>query len=329
MQGKIVQPAAPEIFLTVVVPLYNEREVLKSFHARLVAILDCIKEPVKILYVDDGSKDDSWSILAELQQEDSRVALLSLSRNFGKEIALSAGLDYAKGQFVIIMDADLQHPPELIPKFIDVASEGYDMVYARAIGRRGETWLRKQIITLFYKSINRLANFNIPQHASDFRLLSRRAIESLQQIREQHRFMKGLFAWIGYPQKAIDYQIAPRFAGKTKWSYWKLWNFAIEGITSFSIIPLKFSSYLGLVTAFIAFIYGVIIIGKTLFWGELARGYPSLMAVILFLGGVQLFTLGIIGEYLGRTFNETKNRPLYFIKSYLSNDTQSPLGGKQ
>lgn len=304
------------IFLTIIVPVYNEHEVLKDFHARLISALIPIRKPIEILYVDDGSQDGSDKIITQFKKQDSRISYLGLSRNFGKEIALTAGLNYAQGELVIIMDADLQHPPELIPQFIQVANEGYDIVYARPINRQVESWIKRNLTNIFYKSINSIANIYIPSHASDFRLLSRRAVEAIKKIKEQHRFMKGLFAWIGYPQKSIDYQMDIRFAGKTKWSYLKLWNFAIEGLTSFTIMPLKLSSYLGLITAFIAFIYGIIIISKTILFGDPARGYPSLMVVILFLGSIQLFTLGIIGEYLGRTFNEAKNRPLYLIKDY-------------
>lgn len=311
-----------EMFLTVLVPVFNESEVLKNFHTRLSIVLADMEQAAEILYVDDGSEEDTWLLLQELKKHDTRISLLSLSRNFGKEIALSAGLNYAQGQFVVIMDADLQHPPELIPQLLATAREGYDVVYGQAVARKGETWFKKKVTSLFYDSINRLANVNIPKHASDFRLLSRRVVEALKQLQEQHRFMKGLFAWVGYPQKGIAYQMELRAAGKTKWNYWKLWNFAIEGITSFTITPLKFASYLGLITALIAFIYGIMVIGKTLLFGDIARGYPSLMVVILFLGGVQLFTLGVIGEYLGRTFNESKNRPLFFVKHYYPSHTR-------
>ncbi len=308
------------IFLTVIIPVYNEHEVLKNFHSRLISVLASIHKPIEILYVDDGSQDASDEIIRQLKKHDSRISYLSLSRNFGKEIALTAGLNYAQGEFVIIMDADLQHPPELIPKFIQVAKQGYDIVYARPMNRQTESCVKRNLTHIFYKTLNSVAKIPIPSHASDFRLLSRRAVEAVKKIKEQHRFMKGLFAWIGFPQKSIDYKMDERFAGKSKWSYFKLWNFAIEGITSFTIMPLKLASYLGLLTAFIAFIYGIIIITKTLLFGDPARGYPSLMVVILFLGSIQLFTLGIIGEYLGRTFNEAKNRPLYFIKNYFPND---------
>jgi len=259
----------------------------------------------------------------QLKSHDSRISYLALSRNFGKEIAVTASLHYAQGKFVIIMDADLQHPPELIPKFLQVAQQGYDIVYAKPINRQIESWIKRNLTHMFYKTLNSVADIHIPSHASDFRLLSRRAVEAIKKLREQHRFVKGLFAWVGYPQKNIDYKMDERCAGKTKWGYLKLRNFAIEGITSFTILPLKLASYLGLITAFLAFIYGIIIISKTILFGDPARGYPSLIVVILFLGSIQLFTLGIIGEYLGRTFNETKNRPLYFIKNYFSHHFDS------
>lgn len=307
-------------FLTVIIPFYNEGEVLENFHSRLTAALASIQKPIEILYVDDGSQDASDEIIMQLKSQDLSISYLALSRNFGKEIAVTAGLNYAQGEFVLIMDADLQHPPEIIPKFLQIAQQGYDIVYARPINRQSESWIKRNLTHLFYKILHSVANINIPPHASDFRLLSRRAVESIKKLREQHRFMKGLFAWVGYPQKSIDYRMDERLAGKTKWGYLKLWNLALEGITSFTIIPLKLASYLGLITAFIAFVYGIIIITKTLLFGDPARGYPSLIVVILFLGSIQLFTLGIIGEYLGRTFNETKNRPLYFIKNYFPNN---------
>lgn len=315
----MIEHVTSPIFLTVIVPVYNEHEVLKDFHDRLISVLISIPKPIEILYVDDGSQDGSDKIITQLKKHDSRISYLALSRNFGKEIALTAGLNYAQGELVIILDADLQHPPELIPQFIQVANEGYDIVYARPINRQIESWVKRNLTNVFYRSINSIARIHIPSHASDFRLLSRRAVEAIKKIKEQHRFMKGLFAWVGYPQKSIDYKMDVRFAGKTKWNYLKLWNFAIEGLTSFTIMPLKLSSYLGLITAFVAFIYGIII-SKTILFGDPARGYPSLMVVILFLGSIQLFAIGIIGEYLGRTFNETKNRPLYFIKDYFPNN---------
>lgn len=306
----------PHPMLSIVVPVYNEEEVLLEFHKRISKVLDEIGESAEILYVNDGSRDSSLAMLSELNEADPRVSVINLSRNFGKEIALTAGLDYSCGAAVVVIDADLQHPPELIPTMIERWREGYDVVNATRIGRSGETLAKKLTAKYFYRIIHHLSQVRIPQGAGDYRLLSRRAVEALIRLREQHRFMKGLFAWIGYPQTSVPYQSAPRFAGDTKWSYWKLWNFAIEGITSFTTVPLKVASYLGIVTAMIAFLYAIWIVYKTLVWGDPVAGYPTLMVVILFLGGVQLSTLGVIGEYLGRMFDETKHRPLYLIDTY-------------
>lgn len=313
----MTQKNTTAIFLTVIVPAYNEQEVLPEFHARLTAALEPLKKPCEILYIDDGSKDQTWAILNTLKNHDPHVSLIALSRNFGKEIAITAGLDHAKGEAVILIDADLQDPPELIPQFIAAWQAGNDVVYGQYTKRHGETWLKKKTASLFYKMMQH-STLQLPQNASDFRLLSRRAVDALKTLREKHRFMKGLFAWIGYAQQGINYQRSPRFAGKTKWNYWQLWNFALEGVTSFTIAPLKFATYLGLFTALCAFIYAIITICKTLLFGNAVQGYTSVMVVILFLGGIQLMTLGIMGEYLGRMFNETKNRPLYLIKEYFS-----------
>jgi glycosyltransferase involved in cell wall biosynthesis len=302
--------------LSVVAPVYNEESVLPEFHRRTIAVLEAIGETAEIVYVNDGSRDGTLALLHALAEDDPRVSLLNLSRNFGKEIALSAGLDYSRGEAVVVIDADLQDPPELIPTLIERWREGYDVVYATRVARDGETFAKKLTAKYFYRVIRALSPVEIPTDTGDFRLLSRRAVDALGRLRERHRFMKGLFAWIGYPQASVPYQRDPRFAGETKWSYWKLWNLAIEGITSFTTGPLKVASYVGLITATIAFLYAIWIIYKTLAWGEPVTGYPSLMVVILFLGGVQLTTLGIIGEYLGRMFNETKRRPLYLVETY-------------
>lgn len=302
--------------LSIVVPVYNEEAVLGEFHRRISKVLDECGEPAEILYVNDGSQDRTLAMLCELHATDPRVSVINLSRNFGKEIALTAGLDHCRGQAAVIIDADLQDPPELIPEMIHHWHQGYDVVYATRVAREGETFLKKITAKYFYRVIHRLSRVEIPQDTGDFRLLSRRAVDALGRLREQHRFMKGLFAWVGYPQASVPYRRQPREAGSTKWSYWKLWNFAIEGITSFTTAPLRIASYLGLATAMIAFLHALWIVYKTLVWGEPVAGYPSLMVVILFLGGVQLITLGVIGEYLGRMFNETKQRPLYLAESY-------------
>ena len=301
------------LLLSVVVPAYNEEEVLPEFHKRMLAVVSTFGMRFEIIYVNDGSTDNTLQVMMDFRRQTPETAVVDLSRNFGKEIALTAGLDHARGDAVIVIDADLQDPPELIPQLIAQWRQGFDVVYARRAVREGESMLKRATAYIFYRMIQRISRVRIPQDTGDFRLMSRRALEGLKTLREQHRFMKGLFAWIGYPQTAVLYRRDPRFAGHTKWNYWRLWNFAIEGITSFSIAPLKVATYVGIIVAIAAFLFAVFIIYRTLVFGDPVRGYPSLMVVVLFLGGVQLITLGIIGEYLGRMFNETKQRPLYLI----------------
>jgi len=306
--------------LSIVVPAYNEQEVLPEFHARLRAVINGLGCNVQVVYVNDGSTDDTETVLSFLREQDNRVEVVDLSRNFGKEIAMTAGLDHAKGEAVIVIDADLQDPPELIPELLKHYHDGYDVVYAQRVSRAGEGALKKTTAYLFYRFIQAASRVKIPADTGDFRLLSRRAVKALNKLREQHRFMKGLYAWIGFPQKAVRYHRDSRKAGQTKWNYWKLWNFALEGFTSFTIGPLKVATYLGVSTAAAAFLYALWIIYKTLAHGDPVAGYPSLMVVILFLGGIQLMTIGVLGEYLGRMFDETKQRPLYFVKNVLSSN---------
>lgn len=306
----------PDTLISVVVPAYNEEAVIKEFHRRLIAVVDSQPFSVEIVYIDDGSTDDTCALMNDVAGTDERVTVLELSRNFGKEIALTAGLDHAAGDAVIVIDSDLQDPPELIPELVSKWQEGYEVVYAQRVRRDGETWLKRWTASRFYRVIQHTGRVPIPKDTGDFRLMSRRALNALLQLREQHRFMKGLFAWIGFPQVAIPYVRDARFAGETKWNYWKLWNFALEGITSFTVAPLKLATYIGLVTALGAFSYGLVIIMKTLVMGVDTPGYASLMVVVLFLGGIQLIALGVIGEYLGRTFNEVKKRPLYIVGAY-------------
>jgi glycosyltransferase involved in cell wall biosynthesis len=302
--------------LSVVVPAYNEEEVLPEFHRRLSDVLASIPALCEVVYVNDGSSDRTRLVLERLRQDDPSIAVVDFSRNFGKEIALTAGLDHASGDLVIVIDADLQDPPELIPELIERWREGYDVVYAKRTSRAGESWLKRGTAYGFYRVMRWISPISLPEDTGDYRLLSRRAVASLTSIREQHRFMKGLFAWIGYPQAAVPYERDGRFAGKSKWNYWKLWRLSIEGITSFTIGPLKVATYLGLLVAFGAFIYGSFIIYDTMIHGNPVAGYPSLLVVVLFLGGVQLIALGLIGEYLGRVFDEAKDRPLYIVKDY-------------
>lgn len=308
--------AKTKLLLSIVVPVYNEQDALLDFHRRLAVVLDILDENSEIIYINDGSSDDSLAIIKQLFAVDERVSVLDLSRNFGKEIAMTAGLQHASGDAVVIIDADLQDPPELIPDFIRYWKAGYDVAYAKRTERQGEAWFKKLTAYVFYRLIRSVTRVDIPEDTGDYRLLSRRAIDALLQLPEQHRFMKGLFAWIGYDQIAVPYCRESRFAGKTKWNYWKLWNFAIEGFTSFTIAPLKVSTYFGLLVAGYAFIFAVWIIFKTLYFGEIIQGYPTIMVTVLFLGGTQLIAIGILGEYLGRMFNEVKRRPLYLKNSY-------------
>ena len=307
--------------LTVVVPAYNESEGLRDFHARLAAVLDGLQSgsaalETEVLYVDDGSRDDTWEVMRALRDADARVSTLRLSRNFGKELALTAGLDHVDADAAIVIDADLQDPPELIPTFVAHWREGYDVVYGTRATRAGESGFKKLTASTFYRVMERLSQTPIPRDTGDFRLLSRRALDALKQVRERQRFMKGLFTWVGYRQLAVVYDRDRRHAGETKWNYWRLWNFAIDGITSFSGAPLKLATYIGLVTAAFAFVFGLWVLAKALLFGDPVRGYPSLMVIVLFLGGVQLVALGVIGEYLGRLYVESKQRPLYLVDEY-------------
>lgn len=300
--------------LTVIVPAYNEAAVLEVFHERLSRVLDELPLEGSVLYVDDGSADGTWDIIESLVRRDARAGALKLSRNFGKEAAMTAGLDEVDADAVVVIDADLQDPPELIPALIEQWRAGYDVVYATRSARTGETGFKRLTSSAFYRTMERLSDTPVPRDTGDFRLLSRRALEALRQLRERQRFMKGLFAWIGYRQTAVHYQRDPRHAGKTKWNYWRLFQLAVEGITSFSTAPLRVATWTGLSASILAFGYGLWVLTKALLYGDPVRGYPTLMLVILFLGGVQLLALGVIGEYLGRNYAESKQRPLYFVE---------------
>ncbi|CAM5770761.1 glycosyl transferase family 2 [Labrys miyagiensis] len=306
---------------SVVVPCFNEAEVLDEFHRRLCRVMEAL-ESWEVVYVNDGSTDATLACQAALHRSDPRVVVVNLSRNFGKEIATTAGLDQARGEAVILIDADLQDPPELIPELVEGWREGFDTVYAQRRTRAGESWFKIFTARMFYRVMQTFTGVALPANTGDFRLMSRRVLTALQELPEHHRFMKGLFAWVGYPSRAVLYDRAPRFAGKTSWSYWKLWSLALEGITSFTTTPLKLATYIGLIISTLAGLYGLWIIGKTMVFGSDFPGYPSLMVVVLFMGGAQLVFLGIIGEYLGRIFNETKRRPLYFVERVLRRDDE-------
>jgi glycosyltransferase involved in cell wall biosynthesis len=317
--------ARPEVTVSIIVPAFNEADGIVEFNRRLREVRGRLSETSEVVYVNDGSRDDTMAVLRALRERDPTITIVNLSRNFGKEIALTAGLDYSCGDAAIVIDADLQDPPELIPTLIARWREdGADVVFAQRRSRAGEGWVKKSTAYGFYRVLNSVSGQQVPVDTGDFRLLSRRVVEAVKQLREHHRFMKGLFAWVGFRQVAVPYERAPRLAGETKWNYWKLLNLSIEGITSFSIAPLRAASYIGLITATIAVIYGLYIMGRTILFGNPVAGYPSLLVIVLFLGGVQLLSLGIIGEYVGRIFNETKQRPLYLVDSVLSGKTSMP-----
>ncbi len=300
--------------LTVVVAARNEAGALPTLHPRIAAVLHRLEDvDAQVLYVDDGSTDATWEVMQGLARQDPRVSLLRLSRNFGKELALTAALDQVEIGAVLILDADGQDPPELIPQFVSKWREGYDDVHGTRIQREGEGWLKRATAAGFYRVIGRLSKTPIPADTGDFRLLSPRALAALRQLRERHRFMKGLFGWVGFNQVAIPYRREARLAGRSNFGLWKLWNFALEGITSFSTAPLRVATYFGLLTAVFAFLFAVWIIVKAALYGDPVAGWPTMMVVILFLGGIQLIALGLIGEYLGRLYDESKQRPLYLV----------------
>jgi glycosyltransferase involved in cell wall biosynthesis len=314
---EVIMEQEKKKLITILVPAYNEQEVLHLLYDRLVKLMnENTGYDFEILLVNDGSKDKTFEIMQELREKDKRFCYLNLSRNFGKETAMIAGLDYCNGDAVVIIDADLQDPPELIPEMIKYWEEGYDDVYAKRKSREGETWLKKFTSKMYYKVLQGFTRIEIQKDTGDFRLLDRRCVEALKSMRENQRYTKGLFSIIGYNKKEILYDRDPRAAGQTKWNYGKLIDLSIDGITSFTTSPLRWAAILGIMISGVAFIYMIYIIIKTLATGIDVPGYASLMVVILFLGGIQLIFLGIIGEYLGRTFNESKHRPLYFIERY-------------
>ena len=306
--------------LSVIVPLRNEETVLVALHRRLLAAIEGPAGGYEIIYVDDGSTDDTAAILGQLRVLNPRIGVIRLSRNFGKEQAMSAGLHHARGMAVVMIDADLQDPPELIPSMLAAWRKGADVVNMRRRHRAGESWLKRVTAYGFYRVMNRLSDVPIPVDTGDFRLLSRRAVDALNSLPERNRIMKGLFAWIGFSQTTIDYDREPRAAGHSKWGYWKLWNLAVEGITGFSIAPLKVATYVGFITAMWAFIYAAFVLVKTLMLGDPVPGFPTLIVVISFLGGLQLMAIGVLGEYVGRLFVEAKGRPLYLVQEFHASD---------
>lgn len=305
----------PKAGLGIVIPVFNESATLSTLHERLTAVLNSLDSNWQVVYVNDGSTDDSREQLSNIASGEPRVSIIELSRNYGKDAAMTAGLDLVSAEAVVVMDADLQHPPETIRQFVEKWRAGDDVVVAKRKNRSADESWRRVGTKVFYHLLRGNADFDIPEDVGDFRLMSYRAVEALRRLRENHRFMKGLFSWIGFEPSVVEYECPDRLSGHSKWSARALWNYALEGLISFSIRPLRVASIVGAITAFLSLIYGFWIAFRTLLFGDPVPGYPSLMVVILFLGGLQLLALGIIGEYVGRTFGESKRRPVYVIKA--------------
>jgi polyisoprenyl-phosphate glycosyltransferase len=308
---------------SIVIPVFNEEAVIRETYRRLTNVMRSIGEPYELIFVNDGSKDRTAEIIESLAKGDESVILLDFSRNFGHQIAITAGMDYARGEAVVIIDADLQDPPELIPQMIEKWKEGYEVVYAKRLKRKGETLFKKWTAALFYRLLRKLTEIPIPLDTGDFRLIDRKVCEAMRGIREKNRFVRGLVSWVGFRQTAIEYVREERYAGETKYPLKKMIRFSMDGITSFSHKPLKLATYLGFLISFASFIYLLISLGQKLFTHSTVAGWASLIACVLLLNGVILILLGILGEYVGRIYDETKNRPLYILRN------QEKLGRNQ
>lgn len=307
--------------VSLVVPFFNEEDGVRSFHDRLVHVLDGVSRfTFEIVCVNDGSKDSTFASLCEIAEKDHRFCVVDLARNFGKEAALTAGIEYATGDAVIPIDADLQDPPELIPKLLAEWQNGFEVVLAKRSNRSTDGVLKRETAKWFYRIHNLISDVSIPSNVGDFRLLDRAVVDALRQLPERRRFMKGLFSWIGFSTTTVEYVRASRQAGNSKFSGWKLWNLALEGITSFSTVPLRLWTYLGIVTAAAAFLYAIWIVTRTFIFGVDLPGYASIVTLILFLGGLNLVGIGVIGEYIGRIYLETKQRPIYIVRRFVRHD---------
>jgi len=301
--------------LSLVAPVFNEQSVSKSFMTAIDQVFDEeVFISLEIIFINDGSTDATLDELLMLQQNDSRIVVVDLSRNFGKEAAISAGLQIASGDVVVPIDIDLQDPPSIILEMIKKWRDGYEVVLAKRINRDSDSWFKRAAANFFYKAHNQLSNLQIPDNVGDFRLMDRKVIEALKQLPETSRFMKGLFAWVGYKTTTVEYVRPKRVAGNTKFTAWKLWNFALEGLTSFSTVPLRVWTYLGILTSLTSLVFAIYIVGKVVISGVDVPGYASLMVAVTFLGGLQLIGIGVLGEYLGRTYIESKRRPVFLVR---------------
>lgn len=299
--------------VTILIPCYNEEASLPLLYDKLAELGNDARYIWEFLFINDGSKDGSLAVLKDLAENDTRIKFISLSRNFGKENAMLAGFDFATGDCMIIMDADLQHPPMLIPEMLRLWEEGYEDVYARRKDRETDSWMRRKLSEHYYRLLQKVSNVDILPNVGDFRLLDRKCINALKQLRETERYTKGMYCWIGFNKTELEYEVAERIAGKSSFSYRKLVKLAVNGFTSYTTAPLRISAYVGLAVSLLSFVLMLIFLIKALIYGDPVQGFPTLITVILFLGGVQLLSLGIIGEYLGKVFNETKHRPAYII----------------
>lgn len=308
--------------ISIVVPMFNEEEVVGIFFNRVQPLLESTGKSFEYVCVDDGSRDNTFKILYGLANKNKNIKVVKFSRNFNKEAALTAGMSFASGRAVIVIDADLQNPPELILEFIKKWEEGYDVVVGKRLERTDESAIKKFFSSCFYSIFNKISKDKIPQSIGDFRLMDRKVVDEINKINEKCRFMKGLMTWVGFNTAYVEYSVQERVAGKTKWNYWKLWNFAIDGITASSSVPLRVWSYVGVIVSIVAFMFALIVIIKKILFGDPVQGYPTIMTAILFLGGIQLISLGVIGEYLSRMYVEVKNRPLFVVEKLVNFDDE-------
>lgn len=303
-----------EVTLSIIVPVYNEEQMLAIFHHQLLKVVSTVsEEKFEVIYVNDGSTDDSWHTMLELSSAHVDIECINLSRNFGKEAAVTAGIDHAVGQAVTILDADLQDPPELIPKMLKAWRQGYDVVNMKRSARRGESTLKRWSAYIYYRMLEHLSDVPVEKDVGDFRLISRRVVDKIKLLKEKNRYMKGILSWPGYKQTTLEFERPERAAGETKWSFLQLVTLGLSGITAFSVKPLRLSTWAGVMMSSIAFLYAMWVVSKTLIFGEPVQGYPTMMIIQLFLGGVQLLAIGILGEYVGRIFAEVKDRPIYLV----------------
>lgn len=307
--------------VSILIPCYNEAQSLTMLHEEIGRVISSLEDyKWEILFVNDGSRDNTMEVIKGLREKDGRISYVDLSRNFGKENAMLAGFDYAKGDAVIIMDADLQHPPAVIPKMIKKWEEGYDDVYAQRKSRGKESWLRKRLTKSYYRLLQDSSRVDVLPNVGDFRLLDRKCVDALCQMRESGRYTKGMYCFIGFKKTGVEFETQDRILGESSMSYKKLMNLALEGITSYTTAPLRWATFIGLMISLFAFMYMMFVLIKAFLYGDPVAGYPTLITVILFIGGVQLLTIGIIGEYLAKVFVEVKNRPVYFIREYIGNE---------